>query len=668
MIRRLAVLIVAVVLTVLATSGMAFASTGHATRPHVAAVTPITSCNQLGFLGPDAQAACNLGPPSNSAISGILHDLNPANLINGANNTCQPGVPMPESASDSTLLAPAPVPAANRTLWSSYGTSGLFWAPYNLQCSEWENLLGNAWANGMFTSAKVLTSVTLTVVHAATTPGLLNGIQTKIDAAIVAVGHSAEQWMVVLIILGAGYMAWALVRHRAREVLTSAMHMVIFAVPLLLLVAMPQLWTSIPAKVVSAATQTTSDIFSTMPAVGSANACVATSPGDPQSAGEKLTVNDHGADALWGFMACRPWLAGEFSDPSLQVKYGRALLWSQSFAVGEPQTTATASLKAQLYGGIDNEINKNSPGSVGLFEGNQYQDRMAAAGLATLMDLVLAIVFIGLACMLLFAQIGFYLLLVAAPVILLVGMYPGEAGRRFCFKWYERMLGLLAKMAIGTVLLTGMLWVFALLTGLSSSWVIQGILITLAGAALLVKRKKVVSGAVSVKGSMAAKLTGTAPAQSSSTAPRRAEAGVLGAAAGYEAARHHAARPPEQSTFHKTVKTGQHVAAAYSTGGLAAAGTAVTGLAHGQVQRRRDAKQAEAGQRTADAAAKAQNWRENLPGKVHSKAATEQLHGNFPAHKAAPPEQHRDTVVHTSYQTSPAQRPEVQDVREEKSA
>jgi hypothetical protein len=637
MIRRLALLVVAVTLTILGTAGMALASTSAPARP---AATPITQCSQLQFLGPQAVAACNLGPPANSAISGLLHDLNPANLVNGANNTCQPGVPMPESAADSTLLAPSPVPAAQRTLWTSYGTSGLFWAPYNLQCSEWEDLLGNSWANGLFTTAKVITSVTLTVVHAATTPNLLRGIQGTIDKAIVAVGNVARQWMVVIILLGGAYMAWALLRHRSREVLTSVLHMVIFAVPLLLLIAMPQLWTGIPAWVVNTSTSVTSDIFSTMPKVGASTSCLAVQPGDPQSAGEGATAADHGQDALWGFMACRPWLAGEFSDPALQTSYGRALLWSQSFAAGEPQTTATASLKAQLYGGIDNEINKNDPGSVDLFEGNLYQQRMMIATLAIVMDLVLAVLFIGLACTLLFAQVGFFLLMVAAPVFLLVGMYPGTAGRVFCLRWYERMLGLLVKMAVATVLLTGMLWVFGLLVGLSSSWLIQGLLIVGAGVTLIVKRKKIITGAVTAKGSMAAKVTGTpAAAQPAhATAPKRAVAGagVLGAAAGYEAARHHASRPPEQSAFHKTVKAGQQVAAAYSTGGLSAAGASASGLAHGQVQKRRDAKRASAEQMQADAAAKEQQWRDALPGKVHQQAASEQLRGNFPNGKAAP--------------------------------
>ena len=644
MIRRLALLIAAMAIAALATSGMALASTSSpAPGPAPAASTAYTQCTQLQWLGPAAVAACNLGPPSPSFVSGLLHELNPSNWLNGANNTCQPGLPTPESASGSNLLAPPPAAAAQRTLWTSYGTSGLFWAPFNLQCSEWQDLLGNSWANAMLTYAKVVTAVTLTVVHAATTPGLLNGIQATIDKAIVAVGATARQWIPIVILLGGAYMAWALLRHRSREVLSSALHMILFAVPLLLLIAMPQLWTGIPAKVVNTSSQVSGDIFSAMPTANSGTACMTVNAGDPGSAGEGLTASDHGASALWGFMACRPWLAGEFADPSLQSQYGRALLFSQSFAAGEPQTAGTEALKAKLYGGIDNEINQHNPGAVDMFEGNLWQQRMMIASLASLMDLVLAVLFIGLACTLLFAQIGFYLLMVAAPVILLIGIYPGSAGRTFCLRWYERMLGLLVKMAVATVLLTGMLWVFALLTGLSSAWLIQGLLIIGAGAVLIVKRKKVVSGAVRAKGDLAGKITGVSGTRSGSAPRRAAEAGVLGAAAGYEAARHHASERPKKGTLSKTVKSGQKLAAAYATGGLAGTGAAATGLVHGHVQHRRDARQAQAAdaaakeqQWRADAAAKAQKHRDTLPARVHHKAATEQLLGVFPPEKAAP--------------------------------
>jgi hypothetical protein len=674
MIRRLALLLATVAIAVMATSGMALASTASPSQPQTTAVTtatPITQCTQLQWLGTSAVAACNLGPPSAGFVSSLLHNLNPSNWLNGANNTCQPGLPMPESASGSSLLAPAPAAAGHQTLWSSYGTSGLFWAPFNLQCSQWEDLLGNSWANGMFTAAKVITATTLTVVHAATTPGLLNGIQATVDKAIVAVGNTAKQWMIVIVMLGGMYMGWALLKHRSREVLTSALHMIVFAVPLLLLVAMPQLWTGIPAWVINSSTQVTSDIFTTMPATGSGTACLATAPGDPGSAGEGLTAGDHGASALWGFMACRPWLAGEFTDPSLQSQYGRALLFSQSFAAGESQTAESETLKGKLFGGIDNEINQHNPGAVDIFEGNLWQQRMMIASLATLMDLVLAAVFIGLACMLLFAQIGFYLLMVAAPVILLIGMYPGTAGRVFCLRWYERMLGLLAKMAIATVLLTGMLWVFGVLAGLSSAWLIQGLLIIGAGTVLLVKRKKIISGAVSAKGDLAARITG-APAQSSSaaasksSAPRRVAETALGAAAVYGAAQHHAAHSQEQSTVKRTVKSGQKLAAAYATGGLSAAGTAAGGMVHGHAQRRKDARQEQAARNTADAAAKEQQWRtdtaakeqqrkDEVPAKVHQKMATDLLQGKTPGWKAAPPQpgRHRDTIIRTSNQTTP---------------
>lgn len=648
MIRRVVLVLAAVVVAVLTGAGVAFASVPAPAAPVVLtayttpAAAPLTQCGQLGFLGTDAVAACNLGPPSQSWINSLLNKFN---LGNGVNNVCQPGIPWPESTSSSDLLTPAQPPAAQRTLSSSYGTSGLNWAPYNLQCSQWEDLLGNSWSNAIFTAAKVITSVTLAVVHAATTPSLLNGIQGTIDKAIVAVGHVAEQWMIVIIALGAAYMGWALLKGRGREVITSAAHMVIFAVPLLLLIAMPHVWTSAPAWTVNQATQVTSDIFSTMPTTGSSGACLKVNPGDPSSAGEGLSVNDHGADALWGFMVCRPWLSGEFPDSQLQQKYGRALLFSQSFAIGEQQTTDAEALKGKLYGGIDNEINQHSPGSVNLFEGNAWPQRMMIAVLAVIMDLILAVVFIGLACTLLFAQVGFFLLMVAAPVVLLVGMYPGTAGRQFCFRWYERMLGLLAKMAIATVLLTGMLWVFSLLTGLSGSWLVQGLLIIGAGVVLVVKRKRIISGAVSARGEVAAKLTGTStPSGVTAGAgggggPRRraAEAGVLGAAAGYETARHHAAQAPEQSRLHKATRAGQQVAVAYSTGGLTAAGTAVAGLAHGHTQRRKNLKRAEADRVRADADQKEALFRERLPGLIHQQAAVKQLRGQFPAGKTAPP-------------------------------
>ena len=450
--------------------------------------------------------------PGIGDIGGLLGfcSLGTSGLTGDLNNICQPSLPDPEPATagiDSLVRPPAPAGPVPRTLYNQDGVSGQFWAATNLQCSDMTSLIGNNVAGMVFDVAKSIDRVTITVYQSAAGEGILSWLKTSVDRLITSLGNAIYfPYLAVVVIIGAIWLAWqGLIRKRGTRSLEGTIWMVVAAAAAIWLIGRPADFTGIGKTVSDGVTQTLNVAFAKLPNPGSGG-CVPLQRTDPQA---QATFNytsgngivDQNAGELWSVLVCKPWLDGEFGTTNFAATpggrqtvinaYARQLLWAQTIAVNEKPTAALIKAKQATYAGIANNIQQHHPGIYPLFQGKQWTTRLEIAFAALFAAVVAGVLVLLIAVMLILLKLGFLLLLVVGPFFLLIGTHPGF-GRVVALRWFELLVGVLLKQAAVALVLSVLLYSYALIMGTTDAvlpWALKILMIALVTIAVFIYRR-----------------------------------------------------------------------------------------------------------------------------------------------------------------------------------
>ncbi|GGV15165.1 hypothetical protein GCM10010182_40000 [Actinomadura cremea] len=386
-------------------------------------------------------------------------------------------------------------PAEDLTYYDRYGTAGQSWYAVDMGCSDAMSMMGNALANTTFTLVRAIDRTTISVYQSAASESLLSWLKDTVDDVISGIGETfnARYWSWV-VILGAMWLAWwGLVRRRASKVTEGVVWMLAAMVALIWLVARPADFTTLGTKV----SEATSAAFNAALPQSDTNGgvCIPRPEGEPDPAeSADLDATTRNANKLWVALVCKPWLQGEFgtTDPEAKVVQDNAdkLLWSQ--AVGLPETYGSEDVdmeaKADAYKEVASNIKENHPETYSLFQGKNWQNRLAVAFGALFAALVAGLLILVIAIALIVVKIAFLLLLVAGPIFLGIGIHPG-IGRVIAVRWLELLLSMLLKQAALIGVLSLLLWAYGLILGEALPWGLQVLLIALVTGAAFVYRK-----------------------------------------------------------------------------------------------------------------------------------------------------------------------------------
>lgn len=505
-VAALAVIAVALLGIPAAAHASTAAARGTAATSHTPTVSP-------GGSGPSAGPAT---APQSTICDGLaivgLGGLCQAGsqVVSSLNDLCSPGPPSPEPAGGGidAMIRPPATATTNAprklTLYQSYGMAGQSWAPYNLKCSDMTSMVGNSVANTVFDGAKAVDRITITTYQSAASEGLLGWLRQRVDQLITQIGNAVYfPYLAPIVLLGAVWMAWqGLIRKRATRTLEGTIWMVLACVTAIWLIGRPADFTGVGAKVSDGISQVLNAAFSRLPVSGGSG-CVPVGRGDPQSTGENYAytsgneVVSQNADELWAVLACKPWLAGEFGTMSTTGdtgsavrRYGRALLWSQAFAINERPTQQLATQKQDVYQGVAKNLEQD-PAIYPVFQGKQWATRLEIAFAALFAALVAGALVLLIAVTLIVLKLGFLLLLVAGPFFLIVGTHPGF-GRVIAIRWFEMLLGVLMKQVAVALTLSVLLYCYALVMGVSDNalpWVFKIMMIALLTVAVFIYRR-----------------------------------------------------------------------------------------------------------------------------------------------------------------------------------
>jgi hypothetical protein len=460
-------------------------------------------------VAPASGGLCSV--PGIGDIGGLLGlcTLGSSGLTGELNNICQPGLPEPESA-DSGVDAMIAPPASGKqpaTLYDEYGVAGENWAATNMQCSDMTSLIGNNVAGMVFDAAKSIDRVTITAYQSAASDGIVSWLQRVADRLISSLGNAIYfPYLALAVILAAIWLAWqGLLRKRGTRTIEGTMWMVVACAAAIFLIGRPAAVTGLGSGISDGITHVLNAAFAKLPSPGPSS-CVPVSKGDPQvqpasysyvSAG---TVVDQNADELFTVLVCKPWLAGEFgtsgystggAKPTLVNTYGRSLLWAQAIAANERATPALIAAKQAAYAGIARSIQSNDPAVYPLFQGNQWTARLEIAFAALFAAIVAGLLVLLISVTLILLKLSFLLLLIVGPFFLLIGIHPG-AGRVVAVRWAELIVGVLVKQAAIALVLSLLLYCYALIMGTSDTvlpWALQILMIALVSVAAFVYRK-----------------------------------------------------------------------------------------------------------------------------------------------------------------------------------
>jgi hypothetical protein len=535
--------------------------------------------------------------PGIGDIGGLLGfcSLGSSGLTGDLNNICQPSLPDPEPA-DSGIDALAAPPASGRqpaTLYGEYGVAGDSWAATNLQCSDMTSLIGNNVAGMVFDAAKSIDRVTITVYQAAAGNGILSWLRNVTDRLISALGSAIYfPYVALVVIIGAIWLAWqGLIRKRGTRTVEGTVWMVVACAAAIFLIGRPADVTGLGTDVSDGMTQALNAAFARLPSPGPSS-CVPVGKNDPQvraadyayTSGNSVVAQN--ANQLWTVLVCEPWLAGEFGTtsyaqpgdrPTAINKYGRQLLWAQAIAMNEKPTQSLIRAKQATYAGIASSIQRSYPGIYPLFQGNQWTTRLEIAFAALFAAVVAGLLVLLISVTLILLKLGFLLLLIVGPFFLLVGTHPGF-GRVVAVRWLELLVGVLLKQAAVALVLSVLLYCYALIMGTSGSalpWALKVLMIALVTVAAFLFRRPFqhLFSAVGygVIGSRERSDAELARAGAAARENAIGAATAVPAFAAYRAARW-ARRNPGQATG---------VAAAAATGGGTGVATAATAAARG---------------------------------------------------------------------------------------
>jgi hypothetical protein len=432
-------------------------------------------------------------------------------LIGDLNNICQQSAPAPEPATgglDALIRPPASAVRQSATLYDSYGMAGQSWSAYGLQCSDFASIIGNQVAGVVFTGAKALDRVTITVYQSAAGEGILAWLSGVVDRLITSLGNAIYfPFLAPVVILGAIWLAWqGLIRKRASRTIEGTIWMVLACATAIWLIGRPADFTGVGKTVSDGITQTLNIAFAKLP-IPQQSSCVPLQKGDPQlPAGTNFAytagngVVDANANELWTVLVCKPWLDGEFGTttyatgggrPTVVNQYGRQLLWAQAIAANEKPTTAVITAKQDAYAGIAASLKQNEPGVYPLFQGKLWTTRLEIGFAALFAALAAGLLVLLIAITLIVLKLSFLLLLVAGPFFLIVGTHPGF-GRIVALRWAEMLIGVLLKTAAIALVLSLLLYAYSLIMGASDAalpWALKILMISLVTVAVFIYRK-----------------------------------------------------------------------------------------------------------------------------------------------------------------------------------
>jgi len=430
-------------------------------------------------------------------------------VLGTLNNVCQPSLPSPEPAGAgiNAMVAPPSTGKRPATLYDEYGVAGDYWAATNLQCSDMTSLIGNNVAGMVFDGAKSIDRVTITVYQAAAGEGILSWLQRVTDTLITSLGKAIYfPYLAVVVILAAIWLAWqGLIRKRATRTIEGTVWMVAACAAAIFLIGKPADVTGVGRGVSDGVSQALNAAFAKLPSPGPTS-CVPLQKSDPQTQPSTYSytsgssVVDQNADELWTVLVCKPWLVGEFGTsvygagggrPTAVNTYGRALLWSQAIAVNEKATPAVIQAKQDAYAGIASSIQTNDPADYALFQGKQWTTRLEVAFAALFAAVVAGVLVLLISVTLILLKLSFLLLLIVGPFFLLVGAHPGF-GRVVAMRWVELLIGVLLKQAALALVLSVLLYCYALIMGASDAvlpWVLKILMIALVTVAAFIYRK-----------------------------------------------------------------------------------------------------------------------------------------------------------------------------------
>jgi len=491
-------------------------ATGHTARRADAILLAARSVDVSGLTAQPAGAAVTSGGicqvPGIGDIGGLigLCSLGSSGLTGDLNNICRPSLPDPEPANagiDSLVRPPTPAGPMPKTLYNQDGVSGQFWAATGLQCSDMTSLIGNNVAGMVFDVAKSIDRVTITIYQSAAGEGILSWLKSSVDRLITSLGNAIYfPYLAVVVIIGAIWLAWqGLIRKRGTRTLEGTIWMVIAAAAAIWLIGRPADFTGIGKTVSDGITQTLNVAFAKLPNPGSGG-CVPLQRTDPQAqASFNYTsgngVVDQNAGELWSVLVCKPWLDGEFGTTNFATTpggqqtvinaYARQLLWAQTIALNEKPTAALIKAKQATYAGIASDIQQKHPGIYPLFQGKQWTTRLEIAFAALFAAVVAGVLVLLIAVTLILLKLGFLLLLVAGPFFLLIGTHPGF-GRVVALRWLELLIGVLLKQAAVALVLSVLLYSYALIMGTSDAvlpWALKILMIALVTIAVFIYRR-----------------------------------------------------------------------------------------------------------------------------------------------------------------------------------
>ncbi len=449
--------------------------------------------------------------PGIGDIGGLLGlcSLGSSGLTGQLNNICQPSLPNPEPASSGidSMVAPPQAGKQPATLYAEYGVAGDYWAATNLQCSDMTSLIGNNVAGMVFDVAKSIDRVTISVYQSAAGEGILSWLQRVTDTLITSLGKAIYfPYLAVVVILAAIWLAWqGLIRKRATRTIEGTIWMVAACAAAIFLIGKPADVTGLGRGVSDGVSQALNAAFAKLPSPGPSS-CVPVQKGDPvaqpasYSYASGSTVVDQNADELWTVLVCKPWLVGEFgtsqyalpgSKPNVVNQYARSLLWAQAIAVDEKPTPSLIQAKQATFAGIASSMQSSDPATYPLFQGKEWTTRLEV-GLAALFAAVVAgMLVLLISVTLILLKLSFLLLLIVGPFFLLIGAHPGF-GRVVAMRWVEMLVGVLLKQAAVALVLSVLLYCYALIMGTSDAalpWALKILMIALVTVAAFIYRK-----------------------------------------------------------------------------------------------------------------------------------------------------------------------------------
>ncbi|GAB1821295.1 type IV secretion system protein [Herbidospora sp. RD11066] len=489
---------------------------------------------------------------------------------------------------------------ALKTNYENYGMSGQFFHTYELGCSDVAAVIGNAWANAIFSWAKAVDRLTITTYEAAATEGPLLPIKNVVDDIVTNLAD-AMYWPFLrpIVIIAAIWLAWyGLLRKRATTTTEAVVWMVLAVTVATWFFSRPQDLTGVGKVVTDKTTEIVNSAFSGLPgaggasclpppasslgaAAGAATGARGTTPGatPPVTGGGYGQPGTPGvtqnADALWSTLVCKPWLMGNFgtADPASPIvaAYGAKLLDVQALDAAEQQAQQSAGTDAHQRRYEEEIANplRTSPAFY-LLQGKDWTSRLGVAIGAFIAAMVAGLLIFLVAVSLLVLKVGFLLLLIMGPIFLLIGVHPGT-GRIIAMRWVEMLVGTLLRQAVLALVLGVLVYGYALIISTPLPWGMQIMFMALLTLAVFFYRRPFQHLFSSMSGStLATRMLGDA-----TTAPTlQRAAGALPPVA--------AARVGRWGL--RKAEPLLNAAVAGSTGGAGAAATTAAGVAQGKVR------------------------------------------------------------------------------------